>query len=162
MKIFNNIHNFFYEIIKSNNSRPVNVDSEQKNIRVRCSHCGIFLNEETQKENLLCESCYNHFAYEDDTPKGELTFITSVGGSYSGSEIYFNHSSKKLIGHHYVWHIDDGKEYTGWFDETLEDILKDILDEMRFGYKIDKTLEKLYEFFGSEVDDMIKKIKKQK
>ncbi len=86
------------------------------------------------------------------------TFITCVGGSYSGSEIYFDHSSKKLVGHHYVWHIDDWQEYTGWFDETLEDVLKDVLDEVRFGYKIDKTLEMLYKFFGSEVDDIIKKI----
>ncbi len=89
------------------------------------------------------------------------TFITCIGGSYSGAEVYFDHSSKKLVGHDYVWHIDDSQEFTGWSDVTLEDVIKDELGKGRFRYKIDKTLEMLYEFFGTEVDNMIIKIKKE-
>lgn len=128
---------------------------------IKCLRCGRRLTETRIKQldgEIYCSLCYNVILKSDDTPSDKMTFITDMGSSYYGSDVYYDHQSQQLIGHSYMWHIDDWQEYTGWRNVSLEEVLEFLMSKKSFSMET-KEVKLLCEFFGEEVNGVIKKIK---
>ncbi len=152
---FKNLFNFTES---SDNSSKTEL--QKNDVIVRCSYCGLFFRENEVIEyngKKYCDMCCDIVKNDDDKPTDKMTYITTIGSSYSGCEAYYDAESQKLKGRTYMWHIDDSMEYTGWITLDLTDVVEEVMSDT----KSDK-LQLLYNFFGEEVDNAILKIKKQK
>lgn len=128
-----------------------------------CFRCKTALSSDKTKildDKIYCNSCFNfHLQSDNDVPADRLTYITCIGGSYSGDMVYYDHDSKKLIGHSYMFHLDDGQDFSGWFDISLEKVLRDLMSNSSLKFS-SKEMKLLNEFFGSEIAVTIENIRK--